>query len=198
MGKTVKRVQALVVSLLQIRVLRCGWFSATLKFSSSHTADHSGHKALNESWIDRVILLHKANSNQFWLSALLIRQQKIKVIYNLEETPVWPVWPLDARFFQNLPGADSRYTYTMYMFLTTSPITLKSCRNVRNRTAKSSHRPSILNKSQNYWFRVWYRKEWLRLPGTPFFSVFLDSWTDKNLHKLHFVKEYYRINLTSD
>ena len=183
MVTTVQTVPTLIVSLLQIRVLGCGWFSVkspALKFSSSHTADHSGHKALNESWIDRVAMLHEAKSNQFWLSALLIRQQKINVIYNLEEAPVWSSGQrsglrnqilLNAKFFLDLPGAHSRYTYIMYMFLTTSPIKLKSCRNVGNWTTKSSHHPSILNKSQNYWFRVWYRKEWLWLPCTPFQCV---------------------------
>ena len=48
MVTTVQTVQTLIVSLLQ--VLGCGWFSVkspTLKFSSSHIADHSGH-VLNE------------------------------------------------------------------------------------------------------------------------------------------------------
>ena len=175
-------MQTLIVSLLQ--VLGCGWFSVkspTLKFSNSHTADHSGHKALNEHWIDCVIMLHEHSPINFDSAPCLLDRKKINGIYNLEEAPVWPsgqhsgLWdqiPLDSRFFQNLPGAHSCYTYTMYMFLTTSPIKLKSCRNVRNWTAKSSHHPSILNKSQNYWFRrVWYRKEWLRLPCTPFQCV---------------------------
>ena len=54
----------LIVSLLLISVLGCGWFSVkspTLKFSSSHTADLNEHKALNE----RVVMLHEAQSNPF-------------------------------------------------------------------------------------------------------------------------------------
>ena len=120
---------------------------------------------------------------------------KINVIYNLKEAPVWPsgqhsgLWDqilLDARFFQDLPGTHSRYTYTMYMFLTTSQIKLKSCQNVCNWTAKSSHHPSILNKNQNYWFRVWYRKKWLWLTCTPFQCV---------LKTLGLIKTY--LNFTS-
>ena len=90
-------MQTLIVSLLQVLV--CGWFSLWKvrhkKISSSHTADHSGHKALNERWLDLAVMLHEQSPNNFdsapWLLDSKKKKKKKKnVIYNLGEAPAWP------------------------------------------------------------------------------------------------------------